>query len=207
MIFCPFYNKILIKDYSFSDSWNEELITTLKYLSLEKDKYCGHTEKLEENYELLKYDEQKNDKPYIVTEKNSHSFPIIKTLRNLFLECFHEYNNSFEEKIDNIDKIFLKDEGNLATLKYGQRVGLHQHPSYCFAIFYLTDVDNEKDGGELVLLDPSFNTQNNFCSAKEYKVKTKKNRMVVASSYIWHEVTPYYGKKERLCAVIDLGRK
>lgn len=209
MIFTPFCSKILIKDYEFSEDWNKRLISTLKYLSLNKEEYCEHFLKLKDkNYsEILKFDKHKDSKPYVISERNGEKFPIIKELRNLFLECFIEYNKSFETKENDIKKKFLSDDGNFAIIKTGQRVGLHEHPSQCFAIFYLTDVDNEKNGGELLILDPSFNTQKNFCNEKYISIETKKHRMVVASSYLWHEVTPYYGNSERMCAVIDLGRK
>ena len=83
---------------------------------------------------------------------------------------------------------------------------IHNHGSYvnAFAIFYLTDVNIEKDGGELILHDPSFSGLENFHENKVFKISPKKNRMVICPNHIWHEVARYNGENERLCVIINL---
>jgi hypothetical protein len=37
-----------------------------------------------------------------------------------------------------------------------------------------------------------------------HEIETRAGRLIIAPSYIWHEVTPYYGKEDRLTAVSNL---
>jgi Rps23 Pro-64 3,4-dihydroxylase Tpa1-like proline 4-hydroxylase len=73
-----------------------------------------------------------------------------------------------------------------------------------FGIFYLTDVDNEKHGGTLVLHDPAFHGVFNFHEARTYDVATKKNRLVICPNHIWHEVKQYLADDERITIVVNL---
>ena len=210
MIVSPFYSKLLVKDFDLPDAWTDELIFTLKFLELNKEENCSFTRSLQDS-ELRKhfiFDSFKSTKPYIIHEETAKQHPVIADLRNIFIEGFCELNREFNDQYaeDYLRTVYLKDSGNFAVLKTGNRVGAHNHPSIAFAIFYLTDVDNEHDGGELVLYDPSFNHQKHFVSPKEIKIKTKKNRLIIGPANVWHEVTPYYGSEDRMCAVIDLRR-
>ncbi len=210
MIVTPFSSKLLVKDYNFSNKWNDELINTLKFLSSMKEQNCSFSKILDDDEvaKLYEYDEHKSTKPYVIHEESAKEFKVIEDLRNIFLEGFCElnrhYNNQYSE--DYLKKVYIKDSGNFAVLKQGQRVGLHNHPSIAFAIFYLTDVDNNNNGGELVLYDPSFHQNKHFHSKKEIRIQTKKNRLVIGPADMWHEVTPYTGSVDRMCAVIDLKR-
>ncbi len=210
MIVTPFSSKILIKDYDLPDLWTEELITTLKFLSIQKQDNCSLTQSLEDQQtaDLYQYDSQKSTKPYIIHEDSAKEYKVISDLRNIFIEGFCElnrhYNNQYDEQY--LREVFKKDSGNFAVLNSGQRVGLHNHPSIGFAIFYLTDVDNDKDGGELILYDPSFHQNQHFHPPKEISITTKKNRLIIGAADVWHEVTPYKGNYQRLCAVTDLRR-
>jgi len=210
MIVTPFSSKLLVKDFDMPDAWTEELTHTLRFLSLEKAQSCTLTQSLEDDElaELFRYDGQKSTKPYIIHKDTAKQYSVIADLRKIFIDGFCElnqhYGNQYSEEY--LRKEFEKDSGNFAVLKGGQRVGLHNHPSIAFAIFYLTDVDNEKDGGELILYDPSFHRNAYFHPPREVKIKTKKNRLVIGAADVWHEVTPYQGVKDRLCAVTDLKR-
>lgn len=210
MILTPFYTKLVVKDYDFPDTWTDELILTLKYISLLKDDYCTLTKNFnnQDKAKLAKFDNQKLSKPYVINEETASEYSIIKQLREIFIDGFCELNREYSNIYDDryLKEIYLNDSGNFAVLKSGDRVGLHNHPSIAFAIFYLTDVDNKTDGGELVLYDPSFNQQRYFSPSNEIKIPTKKNRLIIGPANVWHEVTPYYGNSERLCAVIDLKR-
>jgi len=209
-IITPFFTNILIKDYEKSEQWNCELINTLKALSLNGE-YCDLRKDLKNNKNtfLLTYDYHKLSKPYVITEETSSMFPIIKELRDMYIDCFYELASSFKNNIltkDEIKKIFFSDSGNFTELKKNMVVGLHNHPSRAFAIFYLSDVDNSQYGGELILHDPAFHANKRFHPKQKIKIKTKKNRMIIGPSYIWHEVSKFYGK-DRFCAVVDLDRK
>lgn len=210
MIVSPFYSKLLVKDYDRPDSWTEELIFTLKYLTLSKEENCTLTNDLKDEtlQELFRYDSQKLSKPYVISETTAKEHKIIKELRDIFIDGFCELNKEYSNLYDEtyLRNVYLADAGNFAVIKQGQRVGLHNHPSIAFAIFYLTEVDNSQDGGELILYDPSFNQSPHFTSRREIKIQTKKNRLVIGPANVWHEVTPYRGKNDRMCAVIDLKR-
>jgi hypothetical protein len=209
-IVTPFASKILVKDYDMPLAWTEELISTLKFLAANKAITCSLSKSLEDNLtaDLLKYDTQKSTKPYVIHQQAAQEFKVIKDLRDIFLQGFLElnkhYDNGFSEEY--LQQIYLEDSGNFAVLKKGERVGLHNHPSIGFAIFYLTDVDNYNDGGELVLHDPSFHRNQYFHPPREVRIQTKKNRLVIGAADVWHEVTPYTGNADRMCAVIDLNR-
>jgi hypothetical protein len=210
MILTPFSSKILIRDYDFPDLWTRELISTLQFLSLTKSANCTLTMSLEDSEvaDMFRYDGHKNTKPYIIHSESAKEFKVIDDLRKIFIDGFCELNSAYGNQYSEeyLKSEYDNDSGNFAVLKSGQRVGLHNHPSIGFAIFYLTDVDNIADGGELVLHDPSFNRSPHFHPPKEIKVQTKKNRLVVGPANVWHEVTPYTGSADRMCAVIDLQR-
>ena len=210
MIVNPFYRKILVKDYDLPDSWTDELIVTLKYLELDKDRNCSFTQQLKDEKESMHFvnDKHKITKPYIIHEKTAKEHNIITELRKIFIDGFCELNEEYENLYteEYLRQVYLNDSGNFAVLKPGSYVGSHNHPSIAFAIFYLTDVDNDKDGGELILHDPSFNTNIHFAPPKIVKIPTKKNRLVIGPSNMWHEVEPYNGSTNRMCAVIDLKR-
>jgi hypothetical protein len=210
MILTPFSSKILVKDCDVTDEWTDSLVLTLQFLLSQKDQYCMLNQSLTDGgiSKLYQHDSQKSDKPYIIHEQTAKEFLVIKQLRDIFIDGFCELNKAYDNQFseESLREIYIQDSGNYAVIKNGQRVGLHNHPSIAFAIFYLTDVDNDSDGGELILHDPSFHRNNHFHPKQEIRVQTKKNRLVVGPADIWHEVTLYHGTADRMCAVIDLGR-
>lgn len=192
------------------DVWTTNLISTLEFLAANAIVTCSLTKLLTDSAtaEQFKYDAHKRTKPYVVHEESAQHFTIISELREIFLQGFLDLNSSYSSQYTEkyIREQYRADSGNFAVLKSGQRVGLHRHPSIGFAIFYLKDIDNQSDGGELILHDPSFHRNKHFHSERTVQIKTKKNRLVVGASDVWHEVTPYTGKHDRICAVIDLKR-
>jgi hypothetical protein len=102
------------------------------------DEYCDLKKDLKNNKNtfLLKYDYHKLSKPYIITKEMASMFPIIKELRDMYIDCFYELASSFKNNIltkDEIKKIFFSDSGNFTELKKNMVVGLHNHPSRAFA--------------------------------------------------------------------------
>lgn len=144
----------------------------------------------------------------LFTEENINTFPIIKQLKDIFLDGFCELAQSLPNNImtrDDIELMMDNHSGRLPIMRSGDYKGIHSHPgSTAFGVFYLTDVDNKKDGGKLILRDPSFHTNPGFRSDMTHEVETKAGRLIIAPSYVWHEVTPYCGKEDRITVVSNL---
>jgi hypothetical protein len=210
MIVTPFSSKLLVKDYELPDQWTDELVMTLQLLATQPGQYCALHQSLQDVgiRDIYRHDTQKSSKPYIIHEQTAKEFKVIKHLREIFINGFLEINKEYGYQYSDayLREVFAGDSGNFAVLTKGQRVGPHNHPSIAFAIFYLNDIDNDSDGGELILHDPSFHRNHHFHPKKEIRIQTKKNRLIVGPADIWHEVTSYSGSKNRICAVIDLKR-
>jgi hypothetical protein len=144
----------------------------------------------------------------LFTDENMKNFPVISDLKNVFLEGFNELaqsdpNNALTS--DEIEHMFNLHSGRLPIMREGDYKKLHAHPgTTAFGVFYMSDVDNEKDGGKLILRDPSFHVNPGYRSDMTHEIETRAGRLIIAPSYIWHEVTPYYGKEDRLTAVSNL---
>lgn len=191
MIETVFPNKILIKDFDRSEEWTQEVLGILTAI-----------------YHSEYADVSQDDAVPVFTEENIKTYPILKELKDMFIDSFYELASAYSNNQltrENIEEIVGMDIGKLPFMKSGDWKRVHSHAlADAFAIFYLDNVDNERDGGRLVLHDPSFSPLANFTEEKIYEVETKKNRMVVCPNRIWHEVTPYYGNKMRTLIVVNL---
>lgn len=144
-------------------------------------------------------------------EENMQVFPILKTLRDIFIDGFLELGASNSEKEitkksrNLIEELVDNHAGRLPLMKSGDYKQIHAHPGCAaFGVFYLTDVDNENDGGYLILRDPSFHTTPLFTREKSHKIETRAGRLIIAPTHVWHEVTPYYGEEDRITVVSNL---
>lgn len=148
-----------------------------------------------------------NEIPFFTSE-NISSFPILGKLREKFIDGFYKLSNSFESNTltkQMIEQMVCKNSGKLPLMKKGDYKRTHNHyGASAFAVFYLSDVNNDKHGGKLILKDPSFHSNLNFHPPEEYEIETKKNRLIISPGYVWHEVSPYLGEEDRLTIVINL---
>jgi hypothetical protein len=199
MIQTIFPIKILMKDYELSDDWNAAVSafvkSTLTNTITEKGSYAAA---IDNNTDVF-------------TEKNMNEVPELRELFEMFVDSFYELSQEYENEDDGvltkelIRECLSLDIGKLPIMRYKQSRRVHNHKSAsAFGIFYLSDVDNEADGGQLVLHDPTFNTQRFFCDDRMLEIDTKKHRMVIAPNTVWHEVTTYFGHTERLTIVLNL---
>ena len=144
----------------------------------------------------------------VFTQDNLRIFPVLNDIREVFIDGFHELAQAHENNDlsrESVDKLFADNFGQLPIMKTGQSLPAHTHPgAVASAVFYLTDVDNEKDGGQLVLRDPSWHTTLGFRNNMEYEIGTKAGRLIVFPVHIWHEVRPYFGKEDRVTIVANL---
>lgn len=183
---------------------------------IERDEEWTETLKNISNAIFLKYLSEKNISKEVVTEneipffteENLKEYPILKELQEIFIDGFYELAKSYDNNVltrENVKKMVCQNTGRLPFMKKYDYKSTHVHVgSSAFAIFYLADVDNRKNGGKLILRDPSFNSNAHFKPIEKYEVETKANRLIVAPAYVWHEVTPYFGDEERLAIVINL---
>lgn len=199
MIQTIFPVNILVKDYEKSNDWNCTISAFIK----------AHFTKVIE--EKGSYNAATDEDIDVFTEENMTAFPELREMFNMFIDGFYELSSALtaDNEIpltrEEITKKIGKDLGRLPLMRNGDHKNLHTHnEALAYAVFYLSDVDNEKEGGQLVLHDPSFNTLRYFTSQKTIGIKTKKNRLVVAPAHVWHEVTRYTGNNERLTIVLNL---
>ena len=197
MIKTIFPVNILVKDHTMPESFSKKLSSVVQSIR--------HSAMLEKN---ISKDEITDNEVEAFTEENLTRFPELATVRDMIIDGFYDLACSFEENIltkERITEMMSTNRGKLPLMKKGDYQRLHGHAnSVAFAIFYLSDVDNEKVGGELILKDPSFHSNSCFHPTTDFKVETKKNRLVVAPSYVWHEVTPYLGDEDRIAIVVNL---
>ena len=196
MIHSIFPTNILIEDIDFTDEEISEMSVAINAIFKSHEAITGsHIISGEDSMPLF-------------TDENIAVFPILKKLKKIFADGFYKLadsnpSNSVTE--ESIEIMMDNHAGRLPIMRNGDYKGIHSHPgSTAFGILYLTDVDNKKDGGKLILRDPSFHTNPGFRSPMTYEVETKAGRLVIAPSYIWHEVTPYYGKEDRITVVSNL---
>jgi hypothetical protein len=189
--------KVLIKDFSFSDEWNIDMENTVRAIF---QNYMGVTNK--------PYTEISDNEIPLFTKENIESFPVLQDLRNIFVDGFYELANSYENNHltkNEIEQKVYENIGKLPFVKSGESKSLHNHTkASAFAVFYLSEIDNDKDGGTLILRDPAFHSNYGFHPTSTFNVNTKKNRLVVVPAYVWHEVSPYVGKDERIAVVMNL---
>ncbi len=197
MIKTVFPVNVLIKDFEKSESFSSELSACVQAIF--------QSQLIEKG--LTRNEVGDNEFP-VFTSENLEKFPILKELRGIFIDGFFELANSFEENVltkDIIAKMVSTNVGKLPLMQKGDYQRLHTHTSsIAFGIFYLTNVDNDKFGGKLMLKDPSFHANSSFHPPEDYEIETRKNRLVIAPAYVWHEVTPYNGDDDRITIVINL---
>ena len=197
MIKTVFPVNVLIKDYELSEEFTSELINAAQAIF-----HSLMTEK------GLTRDQVADDEFPVFTEKNCQIFPALKQLQNMFVDGFYELASSYDENIltrEMIEKMVSANVGKLPLMKSGDYKRIHGHTNAsAFAVFYLTDVDNKKHGGQLILRDPSFHSNFSFHPPEDFAIDTKKNRLVVAPAYVWHEVSQYTGTHDRFAFVINL---
>jgi len=197
MIKTVFPVNVLIKDYELSEEFTNELVNAAQTIF-----HSLMTEK------GLTRDQIADNEFPVFTEKNCQTFPALKQLQNMFVDGFYELASSYDENIltrEMIEKMVSANVGKLPLMKNGDYKRMHGHTNAsAFAVFYLTDVDNKKHGGQLILRDPSFHSNFSFHPPEDFVIDTKKNRLVVAPAYVWHEVTQYTGTHDRFAFVVNL---
>jgi hypothetical protein len=196
MITQIFPTNILIKDLDFSDEWNQNITLFVKSVFLNQVAISG-------NYGLAG-----NNSIPLFTEENINMCPELKELRNVFIDGFLELAQSYSnnELTREIIESRVKNEtGKLPFMKAGDYNSIHTHTlADAFGIFYLSEVDNKKYGGELILHDPSFSNSAAFQEEHKQGVATKKHRLVICPCRVWHEVTMYTGVEDRATIVMNL---
>ena len=199
MIYDLFPTKVLIKDTELTDQQLFDLDVAIQAIFASYEAMTGsHVTSGENSMPLF-------------TEENLRTFPVLQDLRNIFIDGFVELglsnkqNELKEDTRKKIEQLVDNHAGRLPIMRKGDYKQTHTHPgTAAFGIFYLTDVDNEKDGGKLVLRNPAFHNTPAYGESQRFEVETKAGRLVIAPSYIWHEVTPYYGDEQRVTVVSNL---
>lgn len=199
MIHDLFPTKVLIKDVDLTEEELNEMEIAVQAIFISHMSESGSH-----------IDSGENTMP-LFTKENMQVFPVLNKLKDIFIDGFVELGaaNSdkkiTEETRKLVEELVDNHAGRLPLMKTGDYKQIHAHPgSTAFGVFYLTDVDNEKNGGYLVLRDPSFHTTPHFSGAKSHKIETRAGRLVIAPTHVWHEVTPYYGKEDRITVVSNL---
>lgn len=197
MIKTIFPTRILVKDYDKSLEWSEdlEIIVRTIFKSIQAE---------QQDYTLTG-----NNSVNLFKKDNLIQFPQLCELREMFVDCFFELASSYDSNEltrECIDDRVDEYSGKLPFMRNGDHKSLHNHNQSvdAFGIFYLTDVDNSKDGGSLILHDPSFSGLFNFQEERTISVETKRNRMVICPNHVWHEVSRYTGNEERITITVDL---
>lgn len=200
MIHDLFPTKVLIKDIEFTADEAVDLGIALQAI------FASHTA------ETGSHVDSGEDSMPLFTPENIEVFPVLKKLKDIFIDGFWELGMANAGDVKDpagarkkIAELVDNHAGRLPLMRKGDYKQIHSHPgNVAFGVFYLTDVDNEKDGGELILRDPSFHTTPHFAGKSTYRVATKAGRLIIAPTHIWHEVTPYYGEEERITVVSNL---
>jgi hypothetical protein len=199
MIQTIFPTKILINDFDKNDDWNHTICAFIR---------SHFTKAINEKGSYFAAGDEDIS---VFTEENMTLIPELRDLFNMFVDSFFELSQEFSNKTDanlsreEVEQKLSKDLGRLPLMRKGDEKGLHTHgEASAYGIFYLNDIDNEKEGGQLILHDPSFNSLRHFCDDKTLKIETKKHRMIIAPAHIWHEVSKYYGDEERQTIVLNL---
>lgn len=129
---------------------------------------------------------------------------IVDKIKEGYIELFYSNLENLEET--NQEKIILNVEiesCKINLMRTGSRLGIHTHyGDDAFAIFYFNDID-VKYGGELLLYDPRWTRNYAFGGSKLIRITPKRKQLVIAPSFLWHEVDQYHGKEERLALVVN----
>ena len=199
MIQTIFPIKILVKDYDKSDEWTHTISAFIR---------SHFTKAIEDKGS---YNAATDEDIDVFTEENMSQYPELRDLFNMFADGFYELSQQYQNGTDknltreDIVQKLSKDLGRLPLMRTGDFKQIHNHcEASAFGVFYMGDVDNEKEGGQLVLHDPSFNSLRHFCDEKTFEISTKKHRMIIVPAHVWHEVSTYFGSEERQTIVLNL---
>lgn len=192
--------KVLVKDVELTDEELAEMNVAIEAV------FASH-QALSGDHKITGEDSMP-----LFTEENCKVFPIIQKIKDIFADGFHELGGAYnhtqygsDEGRNKILEMMENHAGRLPIMRKGDYKGLHSHPgAIAFGIFYLTDVDNDVDGGKLILHDPSFGSNPGFRASQKQEIETKAGRLVIAPNEVWHEVTPYYGDQDRITVVSNL---
>ena len=199
MIYHLFPSNVLIKDTELTEQQLDELAVAIQAIFASHQALTGsHVESGEDSMPLF-------------TKENIEIFPVLQTLKDIFIDGFMELLCSFGDKEpgehtrNKVEQLVNNHAGRLPIMRKGDYKQIHSHPgNVAFGVFYLTDVDNEKDGGYLILRDPAFHTTPHFTHHQSHKVETKAGRLIIAPTHVWHEVSPYFGDEDRVTVVSNL---
>jgi len=194
----------LVKDFpEYSESWTNTIKGAVKAHFAENS---------------MKEDAQrsKSHSTRLFSEDNMNSVPELRELRGLMLGGFQrlagsypqdhgeEYGDSVALTDDAIAELTGDDLGRLPIVQQNQRMAVHNHTNTeAFAIFYLQDIDHAREGGQLILHDPSWHHMVSMYNTKTHAIDARRNRLVVVPGHVWHEVTPYHGE-QRLNVVLNM---
>lgn len=197
MIKTIFPTNVVIKDNALSESSLDELEAVIRAI-FENHKSTNT---------LSHMGSGDNELP-LFTEENLKSFPVLTELRESFIDGFYELAESYDDNnisLNDIRERVLVNTGRLPFMKKGDYKRIHTHVrSSAFAVFYLSNVDNVKEGGQIILRDPAFHNNYGFHPKSVFPIETKKNRLIISPAYVWHEVTPYSGEEDRIAIVMNL---
>lgn len=130
---------------------------------------------------------------------------ITDAIKKAALELAYSNINNFDET--NTEKLMLDvniESCKINLMNTGYRLGVHTHyGDDAFCCFYFNDVD-PKDGGQLILYDARWQKNYWFGGSKLEKITPKRGMLVIAPSFIWHEVSQYNGKEDRLTLVANV---
>jgi hypothetical protein len=193
-----FPTNILIKDLEISESDEKDLDLVVKTVMASFIAESGITQ----------VEAGENHLP-LFTEENIERFPVLEKVREHFIDGFSElaesYNSSDVFNKNKIKQLVNKYTGRLPFMEEGNYKDTHSHPGcIAFGILYLSNVDNNKDGGILKLFDPSWSNTIGFSNDPIHEIETKKHRLIIAPAHVWHSVSPYNGKETRATIVINL---
>lgn len=200
-----FPSKLVIQDRELTEQQIKDLTVAVQAIFMDNAIHGEHTvETRDGNFHSNAWAE-----PFAVwTPENLKIFPVLQEVKDIFIDGFyelaqaHEFNNLSR---DDVATLFADNYGQIPIMQTGGSLPVHTHPgAVASAVFYLTDVDNGADGGMLSLRDPSFNTTAGFRNDMEMFIETKAGRLVVFPTHIWHDVTPYHGKEDRMSMVANL---
>ena len=189
--------KVLVRDLHWSDRYLDKLQvaieTILKHYELQ----------LENDHRVIG-----EDSIELFTEENIKLFPELGELKEQFIDGFYDLACAYDTNTwtrSAIARMVANHTGRLPIMKPGEYKLSHSHPgASAFGIFYLTTVDNKKEGGTLLLQDPSFSNNLGFRDKPKQKIETKRGRLVCAPANVWHEVTTYEGTEDRIAVVVNL---
>jgi oxalate decarboxylase/phosphoglucose isomerase-like protein (cupin superfamily) len=202
MIQTIFPVKILVEDHQYTDEWNKSLSAFLK---------AHFTKSVEASGD---YADASDEEYGVFTPENLSKCSELRDLREMFVDGFYKLSQSFEtnkeKKLtrEKVSESLCENFGRLPFMKKGDVKRIHTHSDAdAFGIFYLSEIDNVKQGGQLVLHDPSFNSLMYFRENRTMEIPTKKHRLIIAPSSVWHEVYQYLGDEERITVVVNLRLK